>query len=195
MQYLITSNRMFYGLTTRDVRELAYGYARKVEMRIPDSWNERQRAGIDWFTGFMRRHPTLSLRKPQATSIVRAMCFNRANVEAFYRNLAALMDEHHFTAHNIWNMDESSIATVHNPGRVVAERGAKQVAKIVSADRGTTVTIALAVSAGGLALAPFFIFPRVRLPERYLDDAKVRLRRRKRRHGSIESSFFLFIFL
>lgn len=162
---------MFYGLTMTDVRQLAYEFARKMEIRFPSSWNAPKRAGVEWFVGFMKRHKNLSLRKPQATSIARAMCFNQANVSAFYRNLATVMDEHHFTAHNIYNMDETSISTVHHPARVVAEKGSNQVAKMSSADRGATSTIALAVSAAGVVVPPFFIFPRVRLPARYLDGA------------------------
>lgn len=71
------------------------------------------------------------------------MCFNEVNVAAFYRNLAALLDEFRFPPHHIWNMDETGIATVHNPGRVVAERGVRQVGKLTSADRGT-ITLAVA---------------------------------------------------
>lgn len=171
MDYILKSSRMFFGLSTRDIRDLAFGFGRKMEISMPQSWFEKHTAGIDWFTGFMKRHPNLSLRKPQASSLARAMCFNRPSVEAFYRNLAAILDETKVTPHNIWNMDESGFSTVHHPERVVAERGVRQVARIVSGDRGTMVTLALAVSAGGVALPPFYIFPRVRLPSHFMKGA------------------------
>lgn len=50
---------------------------------------------------------------------------------------------------------------MQTPDRIVACRGVKQVERITSAERGQHVTMALAVSAAGVCVPPFFIFPRV----------------------------------
>ena len=50
------------------------------------------------YSGFMKRHPNLSLRTPEATSASRARGFNRSNVGEFFRLLEELMEKHKFGA-------------------------------------------------------------------------------------------------
>ncbi|XP_051156768.1 uncharacterized protein LOC127278881 [Leptopilina boulardi] len=171
MNYLLKSSDLFYGLSTRDVQSLAFSFAKQLNLPMPKSWQENKIAGVDWLIGFMKRHTNLSLRKPQATSLARATSFNRHNVSMFYKNLATVMDELKVLPQQIWNMDESGVTTVQRPDRVIAKRGVKQVGKLTSAERGQLITIALAVSATGSSIPPFFIFPRVRFQPRFLDGA------------------------
>ena len=69
------------------VKTLAYEYAKKKNKIIPDLWYTKQMAGEDWLKGFHKRMKDLSVRKPESTSLVRAMVFNRYNVKAFFNNL------------------------------------------------------------------------------------------------------------
>jgi len=55
-------------------------------------------------------------------------------------------------------VDETGLTTVQNPGKIVAQKGVKQV---TSAERGKLVTLCCAVNALGHAIPPMFIFPRV----------------------------------
>lgn len=55
-------------------------------------------------------------------------------------------------------MDETGVTTVQKPNKVVARKGLKQVGAITSAERGTLVTLAAAVSGGGNSVPPFFVF-------------------------------------
>nr|XP_023021843.1 uncharacterized protein LOC111510185 [Leptinotarsa decemlineata] len=43
---------------------------------MPDTWRQNAMAGEDWFSGFMKRNPKLSIRCAQATSLSRATSFN-----------------------------------------------------------------------------------------------------------------------
>lgn len=69
-------------------------------------------AGYDWYRCFMKRHPELSLRKPEATSIARAMGFNKVVVSQFYELLGGLLDTYKFSADRIYNCDETGISSV-----------------------------------------------------------------------------------
>ena len=83
VQYLQHAADIFYGLTTVETRKFAYEFATKNQITFPDSWHKNQMAGEDWLRLFIKRHPTLSIRTPQATSLTRATSFNRHNVTLF----------------------------------------------------------------------------------------------------------------
>ncbi|XP_015115038.1 uncharacterized protein LOC107039771 [Diachasma alloeum] len=52
--------------TTKDLRKLAYQLAEKCN--VQHKFNaEDGMAGLDWYTGFMKRHPELSFRKPKSS--------------------------------------------------------------------------------------------------------------------------------
>ncbi|XP_066950693.1 uncharacterized protein [Macrobrachium rosenbergii] len=86
----------------------------------------------------------------------------------FFDNLQSVRDRYEFTPGNIWNMDETGVTTVQKPVKVVARKGSKQIGKMTSAERGTLVTVAIAVSAIGNAVPPFFVFPRVHFRDHFL---------------------------
>ena len=52
--------KRMYGLTTNDMKRLAYAVAAKLGVDNKFD-NERCLAGTDWLSSFMKRHPTLSV--------------------------------------------------------------------------------------------------------------------------------------
>ena len=54
----------------------------------------------------------------------------------------------------IYNIDETGITTVQKPSKIVAAKGTKQVGAMTSGERGTLVTMAVAVSGVGNMLPP-----------------------------------------
>ena len=156
--------RALFGLTTVDVRRLAFELATK--MKIAHSFNsDSKMAGTDWLKGFLSRQPQLSLRVPQATSLSRAVGFNRAKVEAFFAVYKSVLESQAFNPSTIWNMDESGITNVQKPVKIIGTKGHRQVGKMTSGERGTTVTVVCAMSAAGGFIPPMIIFPRKRLAE------------------------------
>ncbi|XP_022829429.1 uncharacterized protein LOC111359389 [Spodoptera litura] len=169
-EYLLTCAASNYGLTTKETRRIAFMLAKKYNKKYPASWEKNEMAGEVWLKLFMQRHPNLSLRLPQATSIARATSFNKSNVDAFFKNYTDILNKHNLVAKDIWNVDETGITTVQKPDRVIARRGEKQVSAMTSAERGTLVTMAFAGNAIGNYIPPMFIFPRKRFQEHFIRD-------------------------
>ncbi|XP_041845662.1 uncharacterized protein LOC121642781 [Melanotaenia boesemani] len=159
-KYLMEAADLYYGLCPKEVRRFAYELAKAYNCHYPETWAEKGMAGADWFTAFLKRHPTLSIRSPQPTSLSRATSFNKCNVNKFFDNLSAVLTKHKLDAQAIWNMDETAITTVQNPEKIVARKGVKQVGAVTSAERGSLITLACSVNALGNSIPPLFIFPR-----------------------------------
>jgi len=159
VKYLKRSCDIYYGLTTKDTRKLAYDYARKLQLKCPANWTRNLTAGKDWLVGFLKRNHQLSIRKPQATSLSRATSFNRHNVGEFF-DLVENLKDRGIPQTKFYNADEVGFTTVHRPDGVLATRGKKQIGSITSAERGTLVTVCVAVSSCGTAIPPYFVFPR-----------------------------------
>lgn len=98
-------------------------FALKLDLKIPSNWTKHELAGDDWFSSFLKRNNTLSIRKPEATSLSRAMNFNPINVKLFMDKYDSVLVKHKFEAHEIYNLDETGITTVQNPGKIVAQKG------------------------------------------------------------------------
>ncbi|KAJ8953400.1 hypothetical protein NQ318_023517 [Aromia moschata] len=153
----LTMTNIYFGLSPFEVMKFALEYATALNHKFPQSWTTNKLAGVDWFKGFLKRHNTLSIIKPEATTLARASSFNKVNVGKFFENLITVQNRHHFNPSDIWNVDETSISTVQSPERVVARKGVKQIGSITSAERGSLVIKALSVSAGGNSVPPLFV--------------------------------------
>lgn len=161
-KYIIKAADIYYGFCSKETRRFAYEMAKKHNLNVPPQWEEKQMATEDWFSRFMKRHPQLSLRCAQPTSLSRATSFNEANVDCFFNNLQKVMDKYKFEPKDIFNVDETGITTVQKPNRIIAKKGTRQVGGLTSAERGQLVTVACAVNAIGNFIPPMFIFPRLR---------------------------------
>lgn len=170
--YIINCVNHYYGLSITELRKLAYQFASKLELEYPAAWDAEQKAGRHWYYNFIRRHSQLVLRTPEQTSMNRVKAFCKQNADKFFANLGALLDEHHFPATHIWNMDESGFSTVPTKiGKVIALKGMRRVGKLEAAERGTMITMALTVSASGNSVPPFFLFPKKKMMSFFLDGA------------------------
>lgn len=111
VNHIIQMGECFYGLSYKEVRSLAFQMAEK--NGIPHPFDQRIKlAGPDWLKSFLRRHPTLSLRAPENTSVARARGFNRESVNQFFDVLQRIYEEHEYPPSRVWNVDETSVSTV-----------------------------------------------------------------------------------
>ena len=163
-KHIVTMQQTMFGFSTGDIRKLAYDIACANGLKHPFS-TEKKKAGKDWLMGYLKRHPEISLRTPEPTSMSRAVSFNRANVQKFYDIYKEQLDKDSYTADRIWNMDETGFTAVHKPARILAKCGAKQVGRITSGEKGVTTTAICAVSAGGVYIPPMLIYKRKRMTD------------------------------
>lgn len=169
--YIMKCANHYYGLSINELRQLAYQFATKLGVEFPENWHENKMAGMEWYKKFMRRHPKLCLRTPEQTSLNRVKAFCKTNVQKFFEQLSVLLDEHHFPASHIYNMDESGFSTVPTKiGRVITMKGIRRVGKLEGAERGTMITLALTVDGNGNSLPPFFLFPKKNMQTCFLDN-------------------------
>ena len=101
--HVLEMERRLFGLTHKLVRKLAFSVAEQAGIKHPFSGGA---AGADWLAGFMKRNPDISLRKPEGTSMSRAVAFNRERVQQFFAMFKELVAKHGFSPREIWNMDE-----------------------------------------------------------------------------------------
>ena len=155
-EHIFYMESRLFGLSNLELRRLAYSIAERCGIKHPF---KNGLAGKDWLSGFLKRHSDIALRKPQGTSISRAISFNKENVQQFFDIYKEILAEHSFQAKQIWNMDETGITTVQTPCKVLAPTGKRAVGKIVSAERGQLMTVIFACSASGNYIPPLLIWP------------------------------------
>ena len=90
------------------------------------------------------------------------MSFIPENVDKFFKLLENLMDLHHFTAHRVFNVDETGITTVQNKPPKLSQKKERSKSA-TSADRRTLTTAMICMSAEGSYVPPMLIFPRMRM--------------------------------
>jgi hypothetical protein len=175
VDYCIERSRINYGLTYSMTRELAYKYAVALDLkeRIPEKWHTSKSAGEEWMYHFMKRHPDLSLRQAENTSLSRNTSFNSHNVGLFFDNLETLFAKVNPPPSRIFSIDESGVSTVLEAPKVIAAKGTKQVGQVVSAERGEQVTMCGIICADGSFLPPVFVYPRKRPNPAYLIGAPI----------------------
>jgi len=87
-------------------------------------------AGDDWFHGFLHRHQSVSLRKPESTSLSRVVGFRRSEVQRFFDNLSGVYQTEKFDASRIYNVDETGMSTVQQQRqKILAVSGKKTSGK------------------------------------------------------------------
>ncbi|XP_047108578.1 uncharacterized protein LOC124777278 [Schistocerca piceifrons] len=160
--HVITMAKLFYSITCIQLRKIAFEYAEA--NNIANNFDKSSRlAGKDWLALFLKRNPSISMRKPKATSINRIQTFNEEEVNAYFKNLENVFEKYKFIEGQVFNVDETGINTVQKPERILAPKGVKQIGGATSWESGKNVTVICCFSAAGSYIPPTFIFPRKRM--------------------------------
>lgn len=172
VQHILLLEERFFGLTRNDLRRLAFQLAEANEINHRFS-KDKKMAGDKWYYSFITRHPEISLRQPEATSMARAKGFSKDQVKKFFDVLTVIVDENKLDGTVIFNMDETALSTVQKPQKVLAKRGKHQVGAITSGERGTNTTGICCMSAAGMFVPPMLIFRRLRFKDELTRGAPV----------------------
>ena len=86
--------KLFHGLTSAELRKIAFQYGKMSVMKHNFNRN-REEAGKYWLQLFLKRNPGISLMKPVGT-INRIMAFNEESVKTFSINLENFMQKYNF---------------------------------------------------------------------------------------------------
>ena len=171
VKHILEMEAALFGLTLNDVRLLAFELAELNNVPHKFNWQNKM-AGKSWLYAFFRRHPEISLRKPENTSVARAKSFNPINVKKFFDLYKSILATGKFPPYRIYNCDETGITTEpNNPPKIVGATNKKQVGTIASAERGVNTTALICANAVGNFVPPLFIFPRVKNNPALLRDA------------------------
>ena len=86
-RYIVEMAEMGFGLSRDDIRSTAYKLAEACGKAHPF---RDEMAGRAWLDGFFKRHPTLTLRKPQPLSYNRAVSANVDTITDYFAKIGAL---------------------------------------------------------------------------------------------------------
>ena len=129
-----------FPLTEKDVRSLAYEYAAR---NVISGFSQKKgTAGYYWLKGFLRRHPELSVKKPEGLSSYRASGMNIPVISKWFADYRQLLEDCEITdlGSHIWNLDESGFQDFFVPNRAIGEVG-KPLYQVTGAEKGETVTV------------------------------------------------------
>jgi hypothetical protein len=68
------------------VTRLAYQRAVHCKVKIPQKWHETETAVTGWLNTFLEGNSSLSICRPEAASLARAMNFNGVNINTHFEN-------------------------------------------------------------------------------------------------------------
>ena len=137
------------------------------------------KATTQWWKRLKKRFPVLRRRRTQGFERLRASAMNAGLIkhyflmlESAFAKVAELSGGMQLTADCIYNMDEIGFLMNAVKAYIVTRKGTKHVASISNSCRVTT-SLAVAVSASGFVVPPFFIVKGQRTPSDYLASAPV----------------------
>lgn len=137
---------------------LAYRFAEALNIKHKFD-NETKMAGEQWFKSFMERNPELTIRQSEGLSMARAKGLKREEVKKFFDLLTKILKNNDLwdKPERLYNMDETGIQLNNKAGKVVAEKGKRNINSVTSAEKGETLTVVACCNAVGNYLPPVVI--------------------------------------
>ncbi|XP_046593914.1 uncharacterized protein LOC124294094 [Neodiprion lecontei] len=143
-------------VTKTELLDCVQRYVQTMEIKTPFTDNRPSR---HWYEGFRKRHPELSIRKPQHLSTSRA-AVNREELQEWFKDSGKYLESKNLLnipASRIFNCDESSILLCPDAESVLAEKGSRAVYKIVDGGK-ESLTVLFTYRADGTRAPPMLMY-------------------------------------
>lgn len=192
VRYINDMQELGFGLTVLQVRKISFQLAQSANRE--HYLSQSGMASKVWWASFKKRYG-LSLRIPENLSAYRSSMANPTMIKDFYSKLEQLIKQLNILPDDLpsslWNCDETGLAYVVKPNRIIAQIGKRFVYKRTYAERGETHTVMGCVCANGSWIPPLIIFKgerwNDRLKEGSLPNSLVRISKK----GWINSQLFI----
>lgn len=124
--------------------------------------------GRKWFDGFLRRHPSITIRKPEKISSASAKV-SEADIRGWFTKISLYFDENNLThilsdPRRIFNGDETSFYLHPTTKAVLASRGNRNVYEVEHANSHQNITVLFTFAADGSVVPPNIVVPMKRIP-------------------------------
>lgn len=166
---LIARSQMGFPCDKRELKQLVQEYVtvNNLQTRFRDG-----QPGDDWYLGFMKRHPRLTLKKPEHLQKSRKNARDPFVVFDFFNKLKTVYEEFKVDetrANFVSNADESGFTSDPSRLRGIGEKGV--ALNRVSGGSGRDSTSVLAcVSANGAFLPPLIVFKGAGVQARWISE-------------------------
>ena len=164
--YCLNMQQLGFGLTKSSVN---YAVLQMVKGR-GHPFSEKGPAQA-WWTRFMKDHPELSFRKPQAFTAARAQKGNPIIINDHYNKLQRIVIEHSLKEDQIWNMDETGFSLSSRLQHVLAKKNSRSVSKVAASNTTDHISVVSTISAAGISIPPLIIYTGKRVIENLLEGA------------------------
>lgn len=128
--------------------------------------------GDDWYSGFMKRHPRLSLKNPEMLQKVRVNARDSFVIYEFYDQLEKLYMECGIDGRCsplLFNADESGFGTDPSRIRAIGVKGV-HLNRVADGSGRESTTVIACISASGDALPPLIVFKGQAVQPRWISD-------------------------
>ncbi|XP_055691556.1 zinc finger protein 333-like [Lutzomyia longipalpis] len=92
VEYLNQNTDPHFGLTSRDVKVLAYQFAKSLKIIVP-GWEVNGMAGKEWLKSFHTRNPSLIIRKQEGHGDCHRTVINKKNIARFIDEMRGVKEE------------------------------------------------------------------------------------------------------
>ena len=153
----------------KKMARIGYGYCRwqVIEMagNMAKQTDRAEEPKKDWYYGFIKRFPDLSIQKPKKREISRVKSTNEVNMKNYFIELEKILTKYDLKnkPEQIWKIDETGISLDHNPPKIVAAKGERPY--VVTAGHSANTTVIAAGNALGETIPPYVIYKGQRLTE------------------------------